>query len=284
MHIFITIIITFSIFILACFTPVEYNEWILYIFPLFYAYAFLKQQHLITLAVVCLILSILDLLLFPQGAITQIVIVNRSLGIITLFGTSFLFIRLRQSLERTKEMEREMRYLAHHDALTDLPNRRLFADLIRTECALARRHGKKIALLVMDLDRFKEVNDTFGHEVGDLLLKEVAARLKANVRSSDSIFRTGGDEFYIIVSDVSKEEDIRDVARKILGLFQSSFNISGHELHITASIGISIYPEDTDDMDTLRRYADITVYYAKEYGRNTFQFYNPEINKKMRLG
>lgn len=177
-----------------------------------------------------------------------------------------------------KKTEEEMRHMAHHDALTDLPNRRLFVDLIKLECAEARRHRTRIALLFIDLDRFKEVNDTLGHDIGDKLLKEVAERLKTTVRESDTVSRTGGDEFNILLTDFSEVKDITDIVQKIVGSFRSSFSIAGHELHMTTSIGISIYPDDSDDIDTLFRYADISMYYAKEQGRNTFQFYNPEIN------
>ena len=177
-----------------------------------------------------------------------------------------------------KRMEESMRYMAHHDPLTDLPNRRLFADIIRIECARARRHKTRMALLFMDLDRFKEVNDTLGHEIGDRLLKETAARLKAQVRESDTISRAGGDEFNIILANIVKVEDIGDVVRKIVESFRKPFSIAGHELYVTASIGVSVYPEDSDDIDTLLRYADIAMYYAKEQGKNTFQFYNPTIN------
>ena len=179
-----------------------------------------------------------------------------------------------------KLIEEEMRHMAHHDALTGLPNRRLFADLIKLECAEARRHQTRIALLFMDLDRFKEINDTLGHDIGDKLLKEVAVRLKSTVRESDTVCRTGGDEFNILLADFSKVEDVTDIAQKIVGSFRRPFSIAGHELHMTTSIGISICPDDSDDIDALFRFADIAMYYAKEQGRNTFQFYNPEINSR----
>jgi diguanylate cyclase (GGDEF)-like protein len=135
-----------------------------------------------------------------------------------------------------------------------------------------------MALLLMDLDRFKAVNDTLGHEVGDELLKEVSARFKANIRESDTVSRTGGDEFTFVVADINKAEDAADVAQKIVASLQKPFFISGHELRITTSVGISIYPDDGEETDTLIRYADIAMYYAKEQGRNTFQFYNSAIN------
>ncbi len=177
-----------------------------------------------------------------------------------------------------KRMEEEMRHLVHHDALTGLPNRRFFIDIIRVESSRAFRNKTRMALLLIDLDRFKEVNDTLGHEAGDLLLMDVAARIREVVRKSDTVCRTGGDEFNIILSDIVNVEDVTDIAQKIIAAFQRPFSIAGHQLHITASIGISIYADDSEDSDTLFRYAGIAMSHAKDRGRNTFQFYNPEIN------
>ncbi|MEW6117501.1 MAG: EAL domain-containing protein [Nitrospirota bacterium] len=186
-----------------------------------------------------------------------------------------------------KRIEEEIKHMAHHDALTGLPNRRLFIDIITFALAEARRHKKRLALLFLDLDRFKEVNDTLGHEAGDELLKHVSVRLKAVIRRTDTIARIGGDEFNIVLTDIARGEDAGDVARKIVESFQKPFSIAGKELHITTSIGISIYPDDTDDIDILFRCSDMAMYHAKETGRNTYQFYNPAINtrslERMRL-
>ena len=191
--------------------------------------------------------------------------------VIGIFGIS-------RDITERKKMEEEIRHMAQHDALTDLPNRRLLQEIIKIETAQAKRHQTKMALLLLDLDRFKEVNDTLGHEAGDELLKEVSARFKANIRESDTVSRTGGDEFTFVVADINKADDAADVAQKIVASLQKPFFISGHELHVTTSLGISIYPDDGEEIDTLIRYADIAMYYAKEQGRNTFQFYNPAIN------
>ena len=192
-----------------------------------------------------------------------------------------------QEITARKKMEEEIRHLANHDALTGLPNRRLFLELISLEIAQSRRHGTKMAVFFLDLDRFKNINDTLGHEAGDELLKMVAAGLRRTVRSSDTVARIGGDEFNIIVPDVVRAEDVADVARKIVDYFGRSFVIAGQELHITASLGISVFPDDSDEIDGLLRYADIAMYHAKEQGRNNYQFYNPEINtrslERMRL-
>jgi diguanylate cyclase (GGDEF)-like protein/PAS domain S-box-containing protein len=177
-----------------------------------------------------------------------------------------------------KRMEHEIRHLAHHDALTGLPNRRLFRDIADLELAQARRNGRKFAILFLDLDRFKEINDTLGHYAGDELLKQVARLFRETIRASDTVARIGGDEFNIILADIVRSEDVSDIAQKIISRFRSPFSISGNELNVTASIGISVYPDDSREIDTLLRYADIAMYDAKETGRNTFRFYNPAIN------
>lgn len=201
-------------------------------------------------------------------------------------GKDACLATLRDVTDR-KKMEEEIRHMAFHDALTDLPNRRLLMDFIKIETAQARRHQTKMALLLMDLDRFKEVNDTLGHEAGDELLKQAASRFKAAIRESDTISRTGGDEFTIIGADIGKPEYAADIALKIIETMKKPFFIAGHYLHITISLGVSIYPDDSDEINTLFRYADIAMYYAKEQGRNTFRFYNPAINvrslEEMRL-
>jgi len=168
--------------------------------------------------------------------------------------------------------------MAHHDSLTGLLNRSMFMDIAQIEMTEAKRDQKKLAILYIDLDRFKEVNDTLGHDIGDALLKEVASRLKVSVRASDKIARIGGDEFNIILADVAAVDYVADVAGKLVESFHTPFLVGKNELHVTASAGISFYPDDSEDIGTLLRYADIAMYHAKESGRNTYQFYNPEIN------
>jgi diguanylate cyclase (GGDEF)-like protein/PAS domain S-box-containing protein len=176
-----------------------------------------------------------------------------------------------------KRLEEEIRHMANHDALTGLPNRRLFMELIRFGLAEANRNKKKMGFLFLDLDRFKGVNDTLGHEAGDELLKTVAERLTSAVRKADAVARIGGDEFSILLAGIAGPEDITEIVRKILVVLRETCIISGREFHITTSMGISIYPDDSDDVDTLFRYADIAMYRAKDKGRNTFVFYNPDI-------
>ncbi len=179
--------------------------------------------------------------------------------------------------DSVKKMDEEIRHLAYHDSLTGLPNRRLFNSILHHEVALSRRREKKIAIFFLDLDRFKDVNDTMGHEAGDDLLKEVADRLKSTVRACDTIARIGGDEFNIILTDIDNVEDIADIAQKIVECFRKPFVIAEHEFRITTSIGISVYPDDSEEVSALLRYADIAMYHAKR-ARNIYQFYDPEIN------
>ncbi len=179
-----------------------------------------------------------------------------------------------------KRLEEEITHMAHHDVLTGLPNRRLFMELIRFEIAEARRNRKKTGLLFLDLDRFKEVNDTLGHEAGDQLLRTVAERLRAAIRDSDAVARIGGDEFSILLAGITRPEDITEIAQKILDAFREKCVHAGHEFTITASMGISVYPDDSDSIESLFRYADIALYHAKNRGRNTFEFYDPDINRR----
>lgn len=182
--------------------------------------------------------------------------------------------------DERKQIEEEMRRMAQHDALTGLPNRRLFAEILAIEFAQARRHRSKLAVLFLDLDRFKEVNDTLGHEAGDRLLKKVADRFRRTIREADTVARIGGDEFNMILADISRAEDVSDIALKIVASLREPIVLDGHELHVTTSVGISIYPDDSEEIETLLRYADIAMYHAKENGRNTFRFYNPSINTR----
>ena len=178
-----------------------------------------------------------------------------------------------------KRLQEEMRHMAQHDALTGLPNRRLFREVAAVELAQAHRHGTKLAIFFLDLDRFKEINDTFGHEVGDQLLREAASRLTSVVRTSDTVARIGGDEFNLIISDIKQAEYASEVAVKILKEIRKPFTVNAQELNISTSIGISVFPDDGAQIDGLLSYADIAMYYAKDHGRNRFQFYNPVINR-----
>lgn len=177
-----------------------------------------------------------------------------------------------------RENEQRLDHLAHHDALTDLPNRLLFQDRFEHAIHKARRGGTSVALLFLDLDRFKNINDTFGHEVGDELLKAVARRLNGCVRSIDTVARLGGDEFAVILEEIRDESAPSAVARKIIRALGDAFRIGEHELYIGTSIGISIYPTDGDSVETLIKNADSAMYHAKEEGRGGFQYFTLTLN------
>ena len=178
---------------------------------------------------------------------------------------------LRESAERSE-------YLAYNDSLTTLPNRSMFSKLLNHAISLAQRDGKQLAVLFVDLDRFKNVNDTLGHEAGDMLLQEMAARLKSCLRASDSVARLGGDEFVLMAPSLNGSEQLMALAHKILAAVARPFTLRGHEFHVTASVGISVYPIDGDDERALMKNADIAMYQAKEDGKNTFAFYSAALN------
>ncbi|HYL19995.1 MAG TPA: diguanylate cyclase, partial [Burkholderiales bacterium] len=176
--------------------------------------------------------------------------------------------------------EDRITYLATRDPLTELPNRVLLADRLAQAIAAAQRSQLSIAVLFVDLDRFKNINDSLGHEVGDLVLKGAAARLVACVRQGDTLARIGGDEFVVILEELRHAEDAAQVAAKILSALSQPFEVAGHSLITSCSIGISIFPDDAPDERTLMRNADIAMYHAKERGRNDYQFFSPGMNER----
>lgn len=176
--------------------------------------------------------------------------------------------------------EERLKHLAHHDALTGLPNRLLFQDHLQQAMAKSRRSEQQVALLFLDLDRFKNINDSLGHEAGDTLLKEVAARLKSCVRETDTVARLGGDEFVVILEQFKEVQNVATVAQKILKNLQRTIVLKGTEFHITSSIGIGLYPADAVDVDGLMKCADSAMYGAKKQGRNNYQFYTPDMNAR----
>ncbi len=166
----------------------------------------------------------------------------------------------------------KMNYHAQHDFLTGLPNRMLLLERLTHEMAMSSRRHKKIALLFLDLDRFKHINDTYGHTVGDHLLQDVSAQISDCLRNTDTVSRHSGDEFVVLLTEIEEMEDVTQVAEKILSRFAAPRIIDGHELQITLSIGISVYPESGTDADSLLRHADRAMYASKTSGRNTYQF------------
>jgi diguanylate cyclase (GGDEF)-like protein/PAS domain S-box-containing protein len=179
-----------------------------------------------------------------------------------------------------RAMSHQMTHSAQHDVVTNLPNRLLLNDRISQAISLARRQNRPLAVIFLDLDRFKYINDSLGHATGDKLLQSVSKRLLAGVRGSDTVSRQGGDEFVILLSEISHPEDAATSARKILLSLSVSHSIEGHDLDIAGSIGISVYPEDGEDAETLIKNADTAMYHAKEKGRNNFQFFKPEMNRQ----
>ena len=189
---------------------------------------------------------------------------------------------MRYAIER-KRMEERLHHMATHDALTGLPNRSLFHDRLTHAIELSRRlsSGKnekwELAVMLLDLDNFKSANDMYGHLQGDILLQVVTEQLRDCVRESDTVARMGGDEFTLIFENVSGTDDAAGLARKVLAVFDRPFQFGGHELNVTASIGISLYPRDGQDAETLLSRADIAMYRAKR-SRNTYKFYEDSVS------
>jgi len=180
--------------------------------------------------------------------------------------------RIRQQAEET------INHLAYYDALTGLPNRALFNDRLAMALVQAQRHQRKLAVLFLDLDRFKTINDTLGHAMGDRLLQGVAQRLTSCVREGDTVARLGGDEFMLLLPGIEHVEDVAKIVQRVLEVLKPSFNFDGQEFHITSSIGIALYPNDSEDAEALLKNADTALHRAKEQGRNNYQFYIPSMN------
>ena len=177
-------------------------------------------------------------------------------------------------------MALQMTYSAQHDFLTGLPNRMLLNDRVSQAIALATRHMKKVSVLVLDLDGFKYINDSLGHPIGDKLLQSIAKCLVDCVRDSDTVSRQGGDEFIVLLSEVEESEDPAILARRVLQAVAESHSIDQHDLHVTASIGLSVYPDDGLDAETLIKHADTAMYQAKENGRQGYRFFTPAMNAR----
>jgi diguanylate cyclase (GGDEF)-like protein/PAS domain S-box-containing protein len=190
------------------------------------------------------------------------------------------FIGVQNDVTERMSYESQLEHQANYDTLTGLPNRNLLQDRLGQTLAYARRHERELALLFIDLDYFKNINDSLGHNAGDQLLKLVAARLAGSVREGDTVSRQGGDEFVVILSDVAAAEDVTLVTQKILHVMSESFDVDGRELYVTCSIGIALYPKDGKDGQTLLKNADAALYRAKDMGRNNAQFYAAEMNLK----
>ena len=187
-------------------------------------------------------------------------------------------VRAQTMTEAAEQATAQMSYMAEHDFLTGLPNRSLLTDRLAQSIALAKRHGKRVALMYLDLDHFKHINDSLGHAVGDQLLQSAAKRLQACVRNSDTVSRQGGDEFVVLLSEVEAVRDAALAAEKLLEALTAPYLIGGHRLHVTLSIGISLYPDDGKNVETVLRNADTAMYHAKRSGRNNYQAFTPDMN------
>ena len=182
--------------------------------------------------------------------------------------------------EAAEKATEQMAYMAEHDFLTGLPNRALLTDRLAQSIALAQRHDKKVALLFMDLDHFKHVNDSLGHAVGDHLLQSVAKRLQPCIRLSDTVSRQGGDEFVVLLAEVEELQDAIIIAEKLLKAMAKPHRVDGHRLHVSLSIGISLFPDDGKDVETVLRNADTAMYHAKRSGRNKYQAFTPDMKAR----
>ena len=179
-----------------------------------------------------------------------------------------------RDITNRKKMESQLIKQATHDNLTQLPNRALLIDRLNRACTHSRRNKTNLAIIFLDIDLFKNINDRFGHQVGDIVLQEVSKRLRGLVRASDSLARIGGDEFIVILTDLSGRDKIIAVSNKILTNLATPYHLNDHVLNLTVSMGISVYPQDGADEEILLRHADTAMYLAKEKGRNNFQFYS----------
>ncbi len=187
-----------------------------------------------------------------------------------------------QDISERKELEKKLVSMTNYDPLTGLANRTSYWDFLEKTLSLASRSGESIYVLFIDLDNFKEVNDSLGHDAGDLLLVHAAERLRGLIRSSDMVARLGGDEFSIIIQQVKNEEEVAHICKKLMASFEEQFSIFGQDIHVGCSVGISHYPSDGKDVITLSKAADTAMYEAKKFGKNDYRFYEPKMQKQVK--
>ena len=205
---------------------------------------------------------------------------DRAFPVCDASNTVYRIAGITEDITERKEAEERLMHLAHYDVLTSLPNRVLFYDRLKQALAQAKRKQWITGVMFIDVDRFKNVNDTLGHAVGDRLLQQVSERLIRSVRAGDTVGRLGGDEFAIVLSNLSSAQDANLIAQKIMVSFKEPLKLAGVELYVTASIGITLYPDDSTDQETLIKNADAAMYRAKDVGRNSYRFYTPEMNAR----
>ncbi len=215
----------------------------------------------------------------PDGTIRHIH--QKAFPILNEVGELYRIAGTAQDITKRKEQEAHIEYLAYHDSLTALPNRLLTMDRLEQATTQAIRHENVLAVLFLDLDRFKTINDSLGHQSGDLLLQQVGSRLLGVLREEDMIGRFGGDEFLILLSTIHSPDDAAHVAKKLLDVLSPPFMVTGRQLHVNASIGISMCPRDAVNTETLVKYADTALYLAKEQGRGVFRFFSPELDDRV---
>src|SRR6185295_16864672 len=215
----------------------------------------------------------------PDGSIRWVH--DRAFPVPDTAGEIYRIAGIAEDITERKLAEERLMHLAHYDVLTSLPNRVLFYDRLRQVLAQAKRNQWTVGVMLIDVDRFKNVNDTLGHAVGDQLLQQVAERLRRSVRAGDTVGRLGGDEFAVVLSDLANSQDANLVAQKVMASFRDPFPLEGGaEIYVTGSIGITLFPDDSTDQDTLIRNADAAMYRAKDSGRNAYRFYTPEMNAR----
>lgn len=214
----------------------------------------------------------LDFQIICQDGFKRHIEISSSL-IRDLSGNPIGFRGIARDIDERKKAEATIFHMAYHDTLTGLPNRMLFNDRLNMAISTARRNDKKFAVMMLDLDGFKLVNDLLGHDIGDLLLQNVGYRLRSHLRRSDTVARMGGDEFMLLLPEINRKEDAEAIAKKIINSFHQGFILKNQKLRITASIGIAIYPDSGTDFDMLKKNADIAMYKVKEKGRDNFQCY-----------
>ncbi len=197
-----------------------------------------------------------------------------------MLGAMRYFVGIVRDITERKQAEEKIAHLAHYDYLTDLPNRALFLNSLEHSILLAKRNNYKVAILFLDLDGFKQVNDTLGHDAGDLLLQGVSKRIKEATRASDTVARIGGDEFIFVLNNSGSNESISLVANKIISALSEPFDLKGERSQVGGSIGIAIFPDDSKDTENLIKQADEAMYLAKQSGKNTFKFYLDVLRKR----